>query len=485
MNNVNQSNPTTFSAKEETTMKRSRRSCTFVPALALLSLSILLKRSFGLVQPLPANNNNAVASTATAAATSRGLHVERMTVNNYLAERRQPGGARALDNRPILITDAMSAKDCEVICEEWIQAVGSETITVQRKQQQQEQLQENNSQQPTTHTQTQMQLYECTVAQSLDLMMQSSPQNSIFAFVEGLLESDSVEKPKTRQVLRSIAGRLTAAREALFVNDPNWFDFFPENVRPSDCVVLAGEGATSTLHRDPFEWTGTSLCLEGRKVWRFLSPVGTGNDSDNMNRSNDGWDDRLRSYRLESTAWSSSYGDDDQEENDREDDMVLSAGWQSDLSLFTSSSSSLRTARSLAELAETEATAYLDELASTTHLLTSHDEIQPAITMGVDCCSVVQHPGDLLLIPPYWYHQTYAPEPSLAVASQRCGSSIDAPRVLRHILALQPGDYVDPLQMPKQLSGLLDGSIDPLIVDPKKAVDFFFEYFQQSNKSRP
>ena len=450
--------------------------------LSLLSYSFLLKQSVALVQPI----------SPSTAATAPLLQVERMTAHEYKRQRQLPGGPLALD-RPIIISDALSVSDCEDICDAWIQTVGSETITVQRKRQ--PPANPNNQSPPPA---TEKNLYECTVAQSLELMMQSSPHDSIFAFVEGLLDAsqrlvghddDTTKQQQQQQAqLNSISQRLTSAREALFSDDdPNWFDVFPDTTKPSDCVVLAGEGATSTLHRDPFEWTGTSLCLEGRKLWRFLKP-----NHDNTNSTNE-WDDRLQFYRLASTAW--SYEDNDHDNDDEgDDDMVLSAGWQSDLSLYTPTTSDtvLRTARDLAEGPGPDAEAYLEELASTAHLLTCHETIQPPIVMGVDCCSVVQHPGELLLIPPYWYHQTYAPEPSLAVASQRCGSSLDATRVVGHILALQKNedstssleqnsDAVPPeLLLPKPLRGLLDGTIDPRGVDPKEYVDLLFDYLQQS-----
>ena len=46
----------------------------------------------------------------------------------------------------------------------------------------------------------------------------------------------------------------------------------------------------------------------------------------------------------------------------------------------------------------------------------------------------VQQPGDLIVIPVWWWHQTYALEPRLPVASPRCGSERDIHRVIRHML---------------------------------------------------
>jgi len=384
------------------------------------------------------------------------LLVERMTAKEYQDRRRQPGGPLALD-RPILILNALSIETCEGICHELLQIVGEEMITVQR--------QKNNE----------TFLYDCTVAQSLDLMMQSSPDDSIFAFCEGLLDASLLEVIKTNKknasaaaaaALSNISQTLTDAKEALFRehDTEDWLNYFPRSVKPSDCVVVAGEGATSTLHRDPLEWTGTSICLEGRKIWRFLAPPNGGSDTSQ-------WDNILQSYRLESTAWST------ESENKEEEDTIISAGWQSDLSLFSpSSDAKLHTAMGLNDLLEQDAEDYLEKVASATEYLTPHKGIQPRIVMGVDVCSVVQHAGELLLIPPYWYHQTYAPEPSLAVASQRCGSALDVPRVLSHVLSLQP----DIDELPVELIGVLDGTIDSKNLDPKTVVDMLFQIVKQS-----
>ena len=39
-----------------------------------------------------------------------------------------------------------------------------------------------------------------------------------------------------------------------------------------------------------------------------------------------------------------------------------------------------------------------------------------------------------MLIPAHCWHQTYAPMPSVAVASQRCGAMNDGARVIQHVL---------------------------------------------------
>jgi ribosomal protein L16 Arg81 hydroxylase len=81
--------------------------------------------------------------------------------------------------------------------------------------------------------------------------------------------------------------------------------------------------------------------------------------------------------------------------------------------------------------------------------------------------------GDLLLIPAHWYHQTYAPQPSLEVASQRYGSW-EAKRVLDHILALQPQDDNSRKQFLVQESGYQDQ-------DAKSTVQSLFDYLQGGN----
>jgi hypothetical protein len=252
-------------------------------------------------------------------------------------------------------------------------------------------------------------LYECTLDQAIDLMMcQSNHTQSMIAFCEGLLEN-----------VRD--GTQFNGKQQLALKDDNidWFDSFPPEFRPTDCVILAGEGATSTLHRDPFEWTGTSLCLEGTKLWRFISPSNSTSSSDDGENALQAIDDLVGAYRLPSVAW------------DDESGVSLSAGWQSDSSLYSDRDASVPSAKALSEMEDSARFTTLENIA-----LEWPTSLHPNFdTNNCSCWTIIQKPGDLLLIPAHWWHQTYALEPSLAVSSQRCGSTIDAARVIRHILS--------------------------------------------------
>jgi hypothetical protein len=247
-----------------------------------------------------------------------------------------------------------------------------------------------------------------------DILWESTAHEaSYLSFCEGLLGEHDALQP--------IATLATRARERLFPHDTEWFaHYFPAHWQPSDAVVLAGAGATSTLHRDPFEWTGTSLCLEGSKVWRFLDP------NSNVRHV----DAALQSYRLESIAWEEG------QDTSTSTSTSISAGWQSDLSLYrTRQHEKIPTARAWSAMEEDDGKGHthkqeeLLRIGSSTTLLAPDDEIASDIPM----VTAIQQAGDLLLIPAHWWHQTYALEPSVAIASQRCGRH-DAALVLQHIL---------------------------------------------------
>jgi len=326
---------------------------------------------------------------------------------------------------PVLLESVLDLYECEkMVCDTLMAAASESTIvTLQRK-----------LKSVTGKQETSMELHDCTLTQGIDAIMDSTHADSRFIFQEGLLEQDN------QLALNSLSKRLYAAQESLFT-DEDWLQHFPSDIRPSSCVVMAGEGATSTLHRDPLEWTGTSLCLEGTKVWRFMAPSPTVQVVDEL----------LHSYRLESIAW------------DDEHDTALSAGWQSDFNLFDTRSDDVPSAQALDEMESVKKCELMTSIARDT------SKLEPNLPLdSTKIYSVIQKPGDLLVIPAHWWHQTYGLEPSIAVASQRCGTIRDAPRLVHHILEtaglahdvemykrLYQDSFEDSTEPPRQIVGRL------------------------------
>ena len=324
---------------------------------------------------------------------------------------------------PVLVENALSLEKCEEICDQLMESSDDLKVTVQRrtKDTYSERSKEKQEKQQETR------LYECNLSQAISLMMQSKPDDCFFSFSEGLLDEDCVDMQEKISILDS-------TKENLFKKNDNncdedLFQYFPPEIKPSDCVILAGEGATSTFHRDPFSWTGTSLCLEGSKIWRFIVPPGAQHliPSSNGESGVSIIDEILNSYRLQSSAWNRGSPDAGITES-----VPLSAGWQSDFSLFDSRSSNIPSAKEWAYLEEDSKLEAMTNIALSTELLTPSLELNNDDNLSI--WTVVQNPGDLLIIPAFWWHQTYALEPSLAIASQRCGLSRDTARVINHIL---------------------------------------------------
>ena len=83
----------------------------------------------------------------------------------------------------------------------------------------------------------------------------------------------------------------------------------------------------------------------------------------------------------------------------------------------------------------------------------------------------IQKPGDLLVIPALWWHQTYALQPSVAIASQRGSMSRDAKRVIEHIFDTT-GLKIDKLDLPLVIQQVLNGSYTG---EPETLVNALFE----------
>lgn len=346
---------------------------------------------------------------------------------------------------PVLIERVLSVEQSEIFCNDLIISAGKQKIDMQHKF-----FDEIGN--------SQTEIIQCTLENALEYMMESQHDNSFFCFCEGLMD----DYPHLN--LRNVKERLFQECSDLSLDKDTFkrdvFDFFPDCVRPSDCVVIAGEGATSTLHRDPFTWTGTSICLEGTKVWRFIAPPGAVSSKFNGDSHDSGVsavDQILQSYRLQSAAWGNIY---------------LSAGWQSDFSLYESRDANIPSAEELSYMEHENydiKQSFLEEIASSFERLTPSAEISKSHFDGepLHYFWVVQKPGDLLVIPAYWWHQTYALEPSIAIASQRGGLERDAERIFRHVIE---NTIKDETKMPKYLKYKNVKSISP-----EKIVDDLFQ----------
>jgi len=335
---------------------------------------------------------------AAAFTASRQATVPRITLEDFLAA--------PIRDEPIIIRDIVSPEVIESLADELMSTLGEEQIQIQHKV-------KNDDGKTTTE------IYDVSLNESVEYMMDSQRDDSFFAFVEGLLPSSTTAK---------LHKKLTDIREAPYPHQEDWFDYFPENLRPTDAIILAGEGSTSTLHRDPFEWTGTSLCLEGVKIWRFIPTPSTA-DGGIANV-----DKELQSYRLDSIAWEG-------EEDQQTDPLVLSAGWQSEMTLYDSIDEDFRNAFEWVTLEEENKDLFQNEIiaqGSDSSLLRPSREAVDALNSideTIPFVTATQFPGDLLLIPAHCWHQTYAPLPSIAVASQRCGIS-DGAKVVQHVMDL-------------------------------------------------
>jgi len=120
----------------------------------------------------------------------------------------------------------------------------------------------------------------------------------------------------------------------------------------------------------------------------------------------------------------------------------ISAGWVSDIDLFkykvplaikenTNGGSVLSSVWDKAKAGPREERASCDFLSGEKSI----DETPWPSSHEVEkCVQIVQNEGELVLIPPRWWHQVYHVRPSIAVASQYC-NSVNKLGVFMHILS--------------------------------------------------
>mmetsp|Transcript_2154 Transcript_2154/g.3099 ORF Transcript_2154/g.3099 Transcript_2154/m.3099 type:complete len:453 (+) Transcript_2154:74-1432(+) len=357
--------------------------------------------------------------------TKQSQLVPRVTLEEYLSS-----SAEDKATKPILIRDLVKPEALESLTGNLLDTLGDEVVQMQRKI--------RCSANPSDHTpSTQTEIYDIALKETIDYMMiNSCHEDSFFTFCEGMLPSTTLSEKGGSNALFEISQKLTKVREIPFNGGENWFDYFPSSIKPADALVLAGRGSTSTLHRDPFEWRGTSFCLEGTKIWRFIPPL-INDEEEDVARV----DELLGAYRLDSIAWS-----DDKETEKDANSLVVSAGWQSDLCLFESISEDAPSTKELLKLEECNIDKYISmietlgrdpsRLSPDEMALSALQTLESATSNELAFQTAIHRAGDLLLIPPHCWHQTYAVVPSVAVASQRCGAEVDGSNVIKHVLGL-------------------------------------------------
>jgi hypothetical protein len=196
------------------------------------------------------------------------------------------------------------------------------------------------------------------------------------------------------------------------------FDCFPNVIRPKSALIAGGVGSRSFLHADPYEWMGWNYLVEGRKLWTFFPPSVS--------------PEVLKARRNPPDAWGKHN---------------ISAGWVSDVDLYRyryPDGINLNTLVSkldkiIAQEEREDAGEKPSILSTLNRRLIDGLADEPGSIMkdapvflsgdtDVDHCAdeafsqgaiqFIQEEGDLVMIPPFWWHQVYHLEPSIGVASQ-------------------------------------------------------------------
>eukprot|EP01041_Mallomonas_annulata_P011625 gene11625-24347_t len=259
------------------------------------------------------------------------------------------------------------------------------------------------------------------------------------------------------------------------------FQYFPEDIRPRTALIIGGEGARSFLHADPYEWTGWNYLLEGRKLWTFFPPnmsVASGSQDDallgahrnppdawgSFNLSA-GWVSDLDLYRHRSLHTISSSNSSCSGNKTPADTTKAAIGDSDSLvgnnigmgasrllgklseELITALSEGTATATGASGVTPMTQTTASDSGSGTTVGSSSETNCLPTFSSGTDLDDVIdprlfggggaiqieQREGEMVIIPPKWWHQVYHLEPSIAVAGQFVGE-LGRDRLFRHML---------------------------------------------------
>ncbi len=149
---------------------------------------------------------------------------------------------------PVLVENVLSKEMCERACDTMIHELGGNIVDLQRKT---KLIDEDGNLSIGTK------IVKCQLGDAFGFMMESHRNDSFFCFCEGLLDENENES------MVGLKDLFLRAKNKLFDSckdesgggggddsSRDLFEFFPEDMKPSDCVVVAGEGATSTVSED-------------------------------------------------------------------------------------------------------------------------------------------------------------------------------------------------------------------------------------------
>ena len=108
---------------------------------------------------------------------------------------------------PVLIENALSQENCEYICDSLIEHMGDASVELQRKT-----ILDDGS------SDFETQMYDCTLNQAFDVMMESHHDDSCFCFSEGLLnqrnkDGSGEEHSASNDILDDVNDMLTTVKE--------------------------------------------------------------------------------------------------------------------------------------------------------------------------------------------------------------------------------------------------------------------------------
>ena len=195
-------------------------------------------------------------------------------------------------------------------------------------------------------------------------------------------------------------GTTTPRREPMATS--NAFRWLPPELRFSDrALMFGGAGARSSLHADMTNWTGWNALFAGTKLWRFFPPTtAVPSVSRHGKLGNIAADYKSAVNTFEVVCLSQAAGKIGQEQQNGQE-----------------------------EEEEKTSTAYEWQPDWKQHPLMAD--------IWSERIEFVQHPGDVVVIPPGWWHQVYhAAAPTIGFASQYAGRE-SLPDVLASIAEWQ------------------------------------------------